>query len=58
MLFKISVLIQVQANLPKTSPFLSGQMTKLSIFFQVFIVLWMYNFGLPPTLTYPYGSLK
>ena len=28
------------------------------IFFQLFIVLGMHEFGLPPTLTYPYGSLK
>ena len=35
----------IQAILPETSPFLSAQMAVLSIFFQMFIVLGMYNFG-------------
>ena len=39
------VLLDVEANLPETSPFLSAQMALLSTFFQVFIVLGMYNFG-------------
>ena len=38
------MLLYVQANLPKTSPFSPAQMTVLSIFFQAFIVLGMYNF--------------
>ena len=35
---------EVQAILPETSPFLSAQMAVLSSFFQMFIVLRMYNF--------------
>ena len=34
----------VQANLPETSPFLSAQMIVLSVFFQVLIVLVMFNY--------------
>ena len=34
-----------KANLSETSPFLSAQMALLSTFFQVYIVLGMYNFG-------------
>ena len=47
MLFQISgfYLKYIQAILPETSPFLSAQMAVLSIFFQMFIVLGMYNFG-------------
>ena len=44
-LFNISVLLDVQANLPETSPFFSAQMALMSTFFQMYIVLWMYNFG-------------
>jgi hypothetical protein len=45
-LFNISGLLDVQANLPETSPFLSAQMALVSTFFQMFIVLGlgMYNF--------------
>ena len=43
-MFNITVLLDVQANLPETSPFLSAQMTLVSTFFQMFIVLGMYNF--------------
>ena len=42
----ISVLLDVHANLPETSPFLSAQMALVSTFFQMFIVLGMYNFGM------------
>ena len=38
-LYNILVLLDVQANLPETSPFLSAQMA-----WQIFIVLGMYNF--------------
>ena len=31
--------------LPETSPFLSAQIALVSTFFQMFIVLGMYNFG-------------
>ena len=31
--------------LPETVTFLSAQVTVLSSFFQVFIILWMHNFG-------------
>ena len=41
----ISVLLDVQANLAETSPFLSAQMVLMSTFFQMFIVLGMYIFG-------------
>ena len=41
-MFKISVLLDVQANLP--AHFLSAQMALVSTFFQMFIVLGMYNF--------------
>jgi hypothetical protein len=34
----------VQANLPETSPFLPAQMALVSTFFQMFILLGMYNF--------------
>jgi hypothetical protein len=37
-------LLEIQAILPETSPFLSAQMAVLSSFFQMFIVLGMYNF--------------
>jgi hypothetical protein len=43
-MFIISVFLDVQAKLPKTSPFLSAQMALVSTFFQMFIVLGMYNF--------------
>jgi hypothetical protein len=45
-LFNISVLLDVQANLPETSPlfFFYAQMALVSTFFQMFIVLGMYNF--------------
>ena len=39
-------LLEIQAILPETSLFLSAQMAVLSSFFQMFIVLGMYNFGL------------
>ena len=38
-------LLEIQAILPKTSPFSCAQMAMLSGFFQMFIVLGMYNFG-------------
>ena len=44
-LFNISVLPDVKVNLPEISPFLSAQMALVSTFFQMFIVLGMYNFG-------------
>ena len=44
-MFNISVLLDVQANLPETSPYLSAQMALVSTFFQMFIVLGMYNFA-------------
>ena len=44
-LFNISVLLDVQANLPKTSPFLSAQNGFGEHLFQMFIVLGMYNFA-------------
>jgi hypothetical protein len=37
--------LEIQAILPETSPFLSAQMAVLSSFFQIFIVLGMYNFA-------------
>ena len=37
----------MQTILPETSPFLSAQMAVMSSFFQMFIVLGMYNFALP-----------
>jgi hypothetical protein len=43
-LFDISILLDVQANLPETSPFLFAQMALVSTFIQMFIVLGMYNF--------------
>ena len=43
--FRSQVLFEIQAILPETSPFLSIQMAVLSSFFQMFIVLVMYNFG-------------
>ena len=43
-LFHISVLLDVQANLPETSPLLSALMDLVSTFFQMFIVLGKYNF--------------
>ena len=39
------VFLDVQANLPETSPF-SAQIAVLSRFFQFLIVLGMFNFGL------------
>ena len=39
-MFNVSVL---QANLPETSPFLSAQIALVSDFFQMFILLGMYN---------------
>ena len=47
MLFQISgfyFLLEIQAILPETTPFLSVQMAVLSSFFQMLIVLGMYNF--------------
>ena len=42
----------VQTNLPsETSPFLSAQMTVLSIFFQMSVVLGMYNTGYDSSTT-------
>ena len=43
-MFNNSVLLDVQANLPETSPFLPAQMALVSTFFQMIIVLGMYNF--------------
>ena len=40
--------LDAHANLPETSPSSSAQMTVLSIFFQEFMVLGMYNSGVPP----------
>jgi hypothetical protein len=37
-------LLKIQAILPETNPFLSAQMAVLSSFFQMLIVLGMYNF--------------
>ena len=37
-------ILDVQANLPETSTFLSAQMALVSTFFQTFIVLGIYNF--------------
>ena len=37
--------LDVQANLPETSPFLTDKMTVLSSFLRVFIVLGMSNCG-------------
>ena len=45
-MLNISVLLDIQTNLPDTSPFLSAKMTLVSTFFQMFIVLGMYNFAL------------
>ena len=39
LMYKLICLLDVQVNLPHTSPFLSDQVTMLSIFFQVFMVL-------------------
>ena len=39
-------LLEIQAILPETSPFSFVQMAMLSSFFQMFIVLGMYNFDL------------
>ena len=41
----LRLLLEIQAILPETSPFLSAQMAVLSNFFQMFIVLGVYNFG-------------
>ena len=38
-------LLEIQAILPETCPFLFAQMAVLSSFFQMFIVLGMYNFA-------------
>ena len=44
-MFNISVLLDVQTNLPETSPFfVCPNGSSEHLFFQVFIVLWMYNF--------------
>ena len=43
--FRFLVLLDAQANLPETSPLSTAQMAVLSSFFQGFIVLGMYNFG-------------
>ena len=51
-LFNISVLLDVQAYLPETSPFFSAQMALVSTFFQMFIVLGMYNFDLHTYVKY------
>ena len=40
----LRILLEIQGVLPETSPFLSAQMAVLSSFFQMFIVLGMYNF--------------
>ena len=42
--------------LSETSPFLSAQMTVLSIFFQIFVVLGMYNFGYDSSTTIYLGK--
>ena len=39
-------LLEIQAILPETKTFLSNQMAGLSSFFQMFIVLGMYNFAI------------
>jgi hypothetical protein len=44
-LFNISVLLDVQANLPETSPFFVCPNGFGEHLFQMFIVLGMYNFG-------------
>jgi hypothetical protein len=48
MLFNISVLLDVQVNLPETSPFFFAQMALVITFFQTFILLGMYNFENSP----------
>ena len=57
---RFQVPIYVRANLSETNPFLLAQMTVQSIFFQVFILLWMYNFGHPPNsaVTLPHLLLR
>ena len=44
-MFNISVLLDVQANLPETSLFFVGPNGFSEHLFQMFIVLGMYNFG-------------
>ena len=41
---RFQVLLDVQSNLPETIPISSAQITVLSSFFQIFLVLEMYNF--------------
>ena len=41
----LSFLLEIQAIPPKISPFLSAQMAVLSNFYQMFIVIGMYNFA-------------
>ena len=47
-LFNISVLVDDQAILPETNPFLSAQIALMNTFFQMFIVLGMYEFSYEP----------
>ena len=42
---KLGFLLEIKAILPETRPFLFAQMAVLSSFFQIFIVLGMYNFA-------------
>ena len=51
LLYCFRFLLEIQAILPKTSPFLSAQIAVLSSFFQMFIVLGMYNFGGPSMMS-------
>ena len=44
----------LQAILPETSPFLSSQMAVLSSFFQIFMVLGMYNIDWDMQMQYTY----
>ena len=44
-MFHISVLLDVQANLPKTSPFFSAQMALVSMFFQMLQYLGCISLG-------------
>ena len=52
------LLFETLWNLPESRPFLSAQMAVLSSFFQVFIVLGMYNFGVILTLGVVSQELK
>ena len=42
---ELRFVLEIQANLPETSSSLSAQIAVLNSFFEMFIVLGMYNFG-------------